>query len=284
MNGQFVYGIFFFGAGLMFWPVFQLIHRRWSPRAKRLFIVFLITLGALVGYASLLIGPWKVREAFAPIFWMPIINLVSLLFSTLVCKANPAERLPRSIRWIGIVLAVLFHYQMGYARFILDWQGQPVCHKNLMAVLKNWVDDHDTNVLPNVHGIGRDSLAELRPYGFDAYLEQRYGYVAGLRKDDPGDLVLMYLNQPTRWVWHGIPHTIFTKKAWIIVPVDFTVFTYSGRQITKPGECSETVSREEFRVRLRRTLDFVRTNERPNWKAVVAEHTKFLNSIEDENR
>jgi hypothetical protein len=43
---------------------------------------------------------------------------------------------------------------------------------------------------------------------------------------------------------------------------------------------SERVSLDEFRSTLKRTLDFIRTNERPNWQAVVAEHSKFLNSLQ----
>jgi hypothetical protein len=47
-----------------------------------------------------------------------------------------------------------------------------------------------------------------------------------------------------------------------------------------PGELSERVSLDEFRSRLKRTIDFIRTNERPNWQTIVAEQTKFLDSID----
>ena len=57
-----------------------------------------------------------------------------------------------------------------------------------------------------------------------------------------------------------------------------------GRPPSGPGELSERVSLDEFRSRLRRTLDFVRTNERPHWQTVVAEHGKFLDSIEHVDR
>jgi len=65
----------------------------------------------------------------------------------------------------------------------------------------------------------------------------------------------------------------------MFVPVDFTM---GGRQVRGGGELSERVSLDEFRSRLKRTLDFIRTNERPNWQAVVAEHSKFLNSLQDD--
>lgn len=270
-------------AGLMFWPVFMLFHRRWSPRARRLFIVFLVTLGFLASFATFAFGPWQAAEF--PVMLIPLLlitNLVSLFVSSLVCKASQIVPLPRSIRWIGITLATIVFLPLGYARFILDWQGQPTCHKVLMVTFQEWMNDHKTKAFPNENGVGRDSLNELGQDYSDRELWQRYGYVAGLREDDPGDLVLMYVNCPTRWIWHGVAQTIFTKKAWIIVPVDF-VHPTMERKITRPGECSETVSIDEFRKRLGRTIDFVRQNQRPNWEMVVAEQTKFLDSIEPDN-
>ena len=263
----------------MFWPVFQLFHRQWTTRAKRLFIIFLITLGVLAGYASLLIGPWKGFDVFAPILLVPITNLASLITSTLICISNPITHLPKAVKWTSITLAVFVCSLLVYTRFILDWQGQPVCHKVLMSEFEIWMDDNHTNVFPNVRGVGRDSLAEIHSYPTRVHLEDRYGYVAGLRKDDPGDLVLAYVNQPTRWIWHGVSRTIFNEKRWIVVPVDFTV--WERREPTMPGECSETLSSDEFRERLKKTIDFVRTNQRPNWEAVVAEQTKFLDSIKE---
>src|SRR5581483_10680659 len=88
-----------------------------------------------------------------------------------------------------------------------------------------------------------------------------YRYVAGLRQDDPRDLVLLYLDRPTRWTWHEAHPTIFNKKAWMLIPVDFE----GGGWHAGGGECSDRVSLGEFRSRLRRTLDFIRTNQRPNW-------------------
>jgi hypothetical protein len=78
-------------------------------------------------------------------------------------------------------------------------------------------------------------------------------------------------------VWHGPPPTIFKDKAWIVVPVDFKM---GGRSPAGAGELSERVSFDEFQRRLRCTLDYVRTNERPNWQTIVAEHTEFLESVE----
>ncbi|MFO1487685.1 MAG: hypothetical protein U1F65_04325 [Verrucomicrobiota bacterium] len=135
-----------------------------------------------------------------------------------------------------------------------------------------------TNSFPNVGGMERDSLATLRE-GMGGHMDwaNHYRYVPGLREDDPGDLILMYLDVPTRWTWHGPPPTIFGKKAWIVVPIDFKT---GMRPDAGPGELSERISAEEFTARLKRTLDFIRTNRRPNWETVLAEHSKFLESME----
>jgi hypothetical protein len=137
---------------------------------------------------------------------------------------------------------------------------------------------NDPKPFPNVNGNSRDSLYAISN-GMGGYMDwvKDYGYVPGLREDDPGELVLMYFNHPTRWAWHGVPPTIFKEKAWILIPVDFA---QGMRPRSGPGEESERVSFDDFRNRLRRTIDFVRTNERPNWQTIVAEQTKFLNSID----
>jgi hypothetical protein len=198
------------------------------------------------------------------------------------------------ILWVVGTLAVLIALLVGCYRFILDWEGKPYCHKAIMGAFMVWMADHGTNVnghkddhgdsgkgiFPNVGGSSSDSLATIRDQmGGDMDWAKNYRYVPGLRQDDVGDLVLMYIDRPTRWTWHGqAPPTIFKEKAWMVVPVDFK-FGVRLRPQAGPGECSERISLAEFRTRLERTLDFVRTNQRPNWKTVVAEHTKFLDSI-----
>lgn len=190
--------------------------------------------------------------------------------------------------WLGGLLAILVGVAFGYYHFILDWEGRPFCHKQIMFGFMHWMDDSGmdinshTNVFPNANGTGADSLAAIsNGMGGHMTWAKGYRYVPGLREDDPGDLVLMYLDRSTRWAWHGPPPSIFKDKAWIVVPADFAM---GGRPQSGPGELSERVSLAEFRSRLRRTLDFVRTNERPHWQTVVAEHAKFLDSIEHVDR
>lgn len=192
------------------------------------------------------------------------------------------------ILWSAGVFAVLIGLVFAYYRFIVDWEGRSFCHKQVMSAFMNWMSDHGmdinshTNNFPNVKGVGRDSLAAIHKSmnGHMGWADD-YGYVPGLRENDPGELVLMYVDRPTRWTWHGPAPTVFEEKAWIVVPVDFAM---GSRRQSGPGESSERVSLDEFRSRLKRTLDFIRTNERPDWQTIVAEHTKFLDSIEHVDR
>ncbi len=186
-------------------------------------------------------------------------------------------------RWpwvLASALALLLLAPLVYYFLILDWHGRPYCHKQIMLSLKVWMDDEGknmnsgTNAFPNVGGVGKDSMEAIHEEMGTMDWAKNYRYVPGLHEDDPGRLVLMYVAQPTRWTWHGPPPTIFKDKKWIIVPVDFE------SQPGRPGECSERISEEEFKIRLRGTLEFVRTNARPNWQQVVAEHTAFLNELE----
>jgi hypothetical protein len=188
--------------------------------------------------------------------------------------------------WSAGGLAVLFLVGLafGYRYLILDLEGKPFCHKQVMMAFITSMHAPEANLandpqpFPNVNGVGRDSLAMISE-GMNGEMEwaKDYKYVPGLREDDPGDLVLMYFDRPTRWVMHISPPTIFNEKAWIVVPLDFAM---GSRPPAGPGELSEQISLDEFRSRLRKTLDFIRTNKRPNWQTIVAEHTEFLDSIE----
>ena len=195
----------------------------------------------------------------------------------------------RAIFWIGGTMALLVGSALGYYHFILDWHGRPICHKQITLSLSTVMHSSDGVIttewqpFPNVRGSSQDSLATLSESmaGYMVWTND-YNYVPGLREDDPPDLVLLYFTRPTRWNWHGSPPTVFNAKAWILIPVDSAGVGFRPHT-GQTGECSERVSRDEFRRRLRGTLDFIRTNERPNWQTVVAEHARFLHSIEHEN-
>ena len=139
-------------------------------------------------------------------------------------------RLKTTGLWIAGVLAIMVGLCLGYYNFILDWQGRPFCHKQIMFAFSSWMgtDGVDisskTNAFPNVNGASQESLASIRDE-MNGYMDwaKDYRYIPGLRGDDPGDLVLMYVDRPTRWTWHGMPPTVFKEKAWIVVPVDFAM-------------------------------------------------------------
>ena len=76
------------GAGLVFWPVFMAFHRRWTRQAKRLLVVFIVTLAIDAGLGGFFIFMWQ-REYFNHnqlplVFLFPMINLLSLIVSGVV--------------------------------------------------------------------------------------------------------------------------------------------------------------------------------------------------------
>jgi hypothetical protein len=137
------------------------------------------------------------------------------------------------------------------------------------------MSEQRSDFYPNANGSSRGSM-DLLKESLGSLPMEHYRYVPGLRPDDPGELVLFYFDQPTRWIWHGPAPSIFSEKAWIVVPADFAI---GSRPLRGGGELSERIPEDEFRRRLQSTLDFVKTNARPNWEAVVAEHTRFLETL-----
>ncbi len=160
----------------------------------------------------------------------------------------------------------------------LDRTGNPICHKQLYGVIQNWQEKHSTRDFPNVDGDRVASVAAVKELANYPELKSHYSYVPGLSREDPGDLVLFYIDRPTRWTLHGSPPLIITSKKWILVPVDMKI--HGSRSDTGPGELSERVSFDEFRKRLRKTLDYIKTKQRPNWETVVKQHTEFLDRTE----
>ena len=183
---------------------------------------------------------------------------------------------------IGVAIAALTAGIAVYLFVLTDRSGRPYCHKQVDMAFHDWQDLNKTKQFPNVNGCSTDSLAEIKQHLGGVDLSDSYMYVPGLKRDDPGDLVLMYLRQPTRWTWHGERPSIFRDTAWILVPVDMK-FYGPGRD-AGPGEFSERVSFKEFRRRLAKTLEFLKENQRPHWKEVVKEHRDFLQSLEHETK
>lgn len=185
-----------------------------------------------------------------------------------------AMKLRRAAKWIAVSLLTLSAIAVCYFYLIIDRRNSPGCHKNLYLSFMIWADDY-TNVFANVHGSSTESLSAMdENLGNSLFWIARYNYIPGMRKDDPKELILMYLKRPTRWINHVRPQTIFQKKNWMIAPLKGL-----SDDIDVSGEYSQKISTPEFKQRLQQTLDFVRTNQRPNWESIVAEHTKFLNQL-----
>jgi hypothetical protein len=185
---------------------------------------------------------------------------------------------------VFLVLVVIIGAPMLYFLVILDHENEPFCQALVLVGMVSWLDEKKTDALPNVGGRSADSLAALRNELGDQPWAETYRYVPGLQKGDPGDLVLMYMARPTRYIMHGEPQTIFADRRWMIVPLDFAgrgggIGQNISRDVPYGGEASERVTIEEFRARLKKTLEFLRANERPNWQTVVEENEKFLESI-----
>ena len=167
-----------------------------------------------------------------------------------------------------------------------DHQNEPFCHKAVFVGILIYFDEQKTDVLPNIGGRSADSISSMLKYWGDQPWADTYRYVPGLKKGDPGDLVLMYMPAPTRYVWHNNPQTIFAEKKWILVPLDFGSHAFEmgaakvDRDIPFYGEECERVSLAELQSRLKKTLDYLRENNRPSWQTVAAEHETFLESAQ----
>jgi hypothetical protein len=99
--------------------------------------------------------------------------------------------------------------------------------------------------------------------------------VPGLKADDPADLVLLYTTRPTRFVWHGDHPSLFRARRWVVVAPDFGMSPEPrGR-----GELSDWIDTPQLKARLRKTLDYLKANDRPFWTNVVAEHGAFLGTV-----
>jgi len=181
------------------------------------------------------------------------------------------------VLWAVLAMAMFF----GMWFLLTDATGQPYCHKVVDTAIHNWQDVNNTKSFPNADGDSAKSLEEFTQYLGGEGLSDRYMYVPGLARNDPGDLILMYLPAPTRWTWHGQKPSIFEEKAWLIVPVDMKF--YGSRQNLSPGEFSERVPFTEFKRRLQATLQFVEAEQRPNWQAIVKQHAAFLEAIQEES-
>ncbi len=183
----------------------------------------------------------------------------------------------RKILWGSATLALVV---AGTLLYQVDWTapGKPICHKALFTVLWGWQDDSGTTDFPNALGRSTDSLAQCDKLlqSDESKLSGNYMYVPGLTRDDPGELVLLYMAKPTRWTWHGEWPLRAAPLRWLVVPVDFRE---GNREFNGKGEQSQQLTDDQFFSRLEKTLRFVEENKRPNWESIVKEHRAFLDEV-----
>ena len=199
-------------------------------------------------------------------------------------------RVLRTVLIIAVLLLVIPVACIGGFRLLHDFENMPLCGTQTYVDVQNWYDIRRSDVLPNVRGRSTESIDHLISYDAEEAKEwkAKYQYLPGLRKGDPGDLVMMYMKMPTRWVHHAAgPSSIFTQYRWVLVPLDFAQpgnpnGTRVDRKIPYGGENFERVSSDELRSRLRKTLKFLQDNKRPHWATVVAENEAVLASPENE--
>ena len=95
----------------------------------------------------------------------------------------------------------------------------------------------------------------------------------GLHLDDPEQLVLMYMKEKTAYNYHGdSQHNIFSARKWMVL----------SPAIADSGKCPEggdLLDTPEFKKRLLATIDFLKTNNRPNWQVVAREQMAFIASL-----
>ena len=152
------------------------------------------------------------------------------------------------------------------------------CHKALDGAIQQWrIETTNEVAYPNVGGNSARSLAVLRLYlGDDVDRELRdYGYVPGLRSDDPPDLIVFYLKQSSRRTWHGDTHWFTGSKRWFVLNPQWDTLNPSNAAV----EMGEMISTKDFETRLAGTLAFLRQEARPGWETAEQEHQSFLHSI-----
>ena len=69
---------------------------------------------------------------------------------------------------------------------------------------------------------------------------------------------------------------MFRPRKWVVVRPGFGL---RGMEEPSLGELSDWIDEPEFERRLRKTLDFLKANNRPYWTNAVAEHEAFLKAV-----
>jgi hypothetical protein len=186
-------------------------------------------------------------------------------------------KLAFSRKWKIILSIPLVLFLIVVSLFAIHSGPRPeCCNRALDGGFQSWMlKTHNSNTYPNIGGIGSNSLVAIEP--FEGHEIQKYGYISGLKCDDPNDLVLMYLKTKTRYSWHGdAEHTVFSPLHWMVLSPDIV-----GAESATCPEGGQLIDTPEFKRRVEKTIAFLKEHQRPNWEVAAKEQTDFLSSIKD---
>ena len=140
--------------------------------------------------------------------------------------------------------------------------------------------EENSNVYPNIEG---DRIKSFNAIGelslpMDSW---NYSYIPGLREGDPNDLVLFYMNEKTRYKAHFdrpiLLVSLMRKPQWMVIAPGFP-----RGDMSDPQEGLESGRLEDtpvFISRLKKTIDYLEENNRPNWQQVKKEYLKIIEEI-----
>jgi len=156
-----------------------------------------------------------------------------------------------------------------------------ICHRELFGAFAVWqTEATNTQWYPNIDGDQSRSLAVLESSesGICQKLSD-YRYVPGLRNGDPDDLIMLYVNRPSRRTWHGDGHFLRLRKRWVVLGP--SMMSRGASFTAEWSECGEALSTTDFKRRLSHTLDYLRENNRTNRACVIQDHGAFLRTVQD---
>ena len=171
---------------------------------------------------------------------------------------------------------------------LLLWLRPPgpniICHRGLDGAFMIWsAETTNGDWYPNVDGSSAKSLSVIaRYYGPDPKALRDYRYVPGLKRDDPKDLILAYVTEPSRRRWHGDGHWFRKEKRWVVL--NPRIENAEDDQLDRWGELAECIPADELENRLAKTLRFLSVNQRNSCTNVVMEHQKLLQELHNKHR
>ena len=157
---------------------------------------------------------------------------------------------------------------MACSRYALDYDGwYPFSREGEIDSVNILVSEGLQPTSFATYGTVRQQAEHFREHGSLSAEFSPHRYVRGLKRDDPADLVVMYRASPTRWSTHI---SAASREGWLAMrPDQFGHWGWEG-----------LLTAEDLARRLRKTLKFVRENQRPCWEATLKEHEGFLTHLE----